>query len=74
MPAPPKTVYAVTFAANSVLYSLSPRSHKATRKGRTGVELTDIAFRGKTLYAISFTDLVLAQRQDRRRPPRRIAW
>jgi len=55
--APPKTVYAVTFAANSVLYSLSPGSHKANRKGRTGVELTDIAFRGKTLYAISFTDL-----------------
>ncbi len=54
-PAPPKTVYAVTFAANSVLYSLSPRSHKASRKGRTGVELTDIAFRGKTLYAITGT-------------------
>ena len=56
-PAPPKTVYAVTFAANSVLYSLSPGAHKASRKGRTGVELTDIAFRGKTLYAVSFTDL-----------------
>jgi hypothetical protein len=56
-PAPPKTVYAVTFAANSTLYSLSPGSHKASRKGHAGVELTDIAFRGKTLYAISFTDL-----------------
>jgi hypothetical protein len=54
---PPKTVYAITFAGNSALYSLSPRSHKTARKGYTGAELTDITFRGKTLYAISFTDL-----------------
>jgi hypothetical protein len=54
---PPKTVYAITFAGNSALYSLSPRSHKTVRKGYTGAELTDITFRGKTLYAISFTDL-----------------
>jgi hypothetical protein len=56
-PAPPKTVYAITFSANSALYNLSPRTHKGHRKGYTGVELTDITFRGKTLYAISFTDL-----------------
>jgi len=56
-PAPPKTVYAITFSGDSVLYSLSPSSRKATRKGGTGVELTDISFVGKTLYAISFTDL-----------------
>lgn len=56
-PAPPKTVYAITFAGDSALYSLSPRSRTGARKGYTGAELTDITFRGKTLYAISFTDL-----------------
>jgi hypothetical protein len=54
---PPKTIYAITFSSNSALYRLSPRSHKAAFKGNTGVELTDVAFRGKTLYAISFTTL-----------------
>lgn len=56
-PMPPKTVYVITFSPNSVLYRLDPRSHRETRKGLTGVELTDVTFRGKTLYAISFTDL-----------------
>ena len=56
-PAPPKTVYAITFSGDSALYSLSPRSRTGARKGSTGAELTDITFRGKTLYAISFTDL-----------------
>jgi len=54
---PPKTVYAITFSSNSALYRMNPRSHTAAFKGRTGVELTDVAFRGKTLYAISFTNL-----------------
>jgi hypothetical protein len=54
---PPKTVYAITFSPNSALYRMNPRSHTAAFKGNTGVELTDVAFRGKTLYAISFTDL-----------------
>ena len=54
---PPKTVYVVTFADPSVLYRLKPGSHTATLKGNTGEELTDIAFRGRTLYAISFTTL-----------------
>jgi hypothetical protein len=54
---PPRTVYVVTFADPSVLYRLKPGSHKETLKGNTGVELTDIAFRGRTLYAVSFTTL-----------------
>jgi hypothetical protein len=54
---PPKTIYAVTFSTNSALYRMNPRSHTATFKGDTGVQLTDAAFRGKTLYAISFTNL-----------------
>jgi len=56
-PMPPKTVYVITFSSNSTLYRLAPRSHIETREGLTGVELTDITFWGKTLYAISFTDL-----------------
>jgi hypothetical protein len=56
-PAPPKIVYAVTFSINSALYKLSPGTRKGHRAGYTGVELTDITVRGKTLYAISFTDL-----------------
>ena len=54
---PPKTVYAITFSPSSALYRMKPRSHTATLKGHAGVELTDITFRGKTLYAISFTTL-----------------
>ena len=56
-PTPPKTVYIVTFTPNSALYRVNPRSHVEVREGLTGVELTDVTFRGKTLYAISFTDL-----------------
>jgi hypothetical protein len=56
-PMPPATVYVITFSPNSILYRLDPRSHVEIRKGLTGAELTDVTFRGKTLYAISFTDL-----------------
>jgi len=56
-PMPPKTVYVVTFTPNSALYRLDPRSHVKIREGFTGVELTDVTFRGKALYAISFSDL-----------------
>jgi hypothetical protein len=54
---PPKTVYAVTFSPRSALYRIDPRSHAKTLVGRARAELTDLAFRGKTLYAISFTTL-----------------
>jgi hypothetical protein len=54
---PPKAVYAITFAPNSALYRLSPRSHRVSRVGRTNAELTDLSFRRGTLYAISFTAL-----------------
>lgn len=50
-------IYAITFAPDSALYRLNPRRHRTTLEGRTGVRLTDLAFRGRTLYAISFTDL-----------------
>ena len=53
----PRGIYAITFAPNSALYRLNPGSHRARLVGRTGVRLTDLAFRGRTLYAISFTDL-----------------
>jgi hypothetical protein len=53
----PRGIYAITFAPHSALYRLSPGSHRARLVGRTGVRLTDLAFRGRTLYAISFTDL-----------------
>jgi hypothetical protein len=56
-PRPPKTIYAITFSGNSALYRLAPRSHAVTLEGHTRVELTDVTFRGKTLYAISFTYL-----------------
>lgn len=54
---PPKTVYVTTFADPSSLYRIKPRSHAETLIGGTGQEMTDIAFRGKALYAISFTTL-----------------
>jgi hypothetical protein len=57
LPLPPHTVYAVTFSANSALYTLNPWSHRETLVGNTGTELTDITFQGRALYAISFTDL-----------------
>jgi hypothetical protein len=57
VPRPPKTVYAVTFASNSALYRINPRSHRVSLVGHTKHQLTDIAFRGKTLNAISFTAL-----------------
>jgi hypothetical protein len=53
----PRGIYAITFAPHSALYRLSPGSHRARLVGRTRVRLTDLAFRGRTLYAISFTDL-----------------
>ncbi len=53
----PQGIYAITFSANSALYRLNLRRHRATLEGRTGVPLTDVAVRGRTLYAISFTDL-----------------
>lgn len=56
-PQPPKIVYAATFAPNSALYRLNPRAHTKKLVGRAGVELTDLSFRRKTLYAISFTSL-----------------
>jgi len=56
-PRPPRTIYAVTFAANSALYRLNPRTHAVVLKGHTGAMLTDITFRHKILYAISFTTL-----------------
>jgi hypothetical protein len=54
---PPAAVYIITFSSDSVLYRLDPRTHKVTSEGPTGVELTDITFKGKTLYAIGFADL-----------------
>jgi hypothetical protein len=56
-PPPPHTVYAITLSGNSALYTLNTWSHRETLKGNTGTELTDITFQGRTLYAISFTDL-----------------
>jgi hypothetical protein len=56
-PPPPHTVYAITFSGNSALYTLNTWSHRESRKGFTGTQLTDITFQGRTLYAISFTDL-----------------
>jgi hypothetical protein len=56
-PPPPHTVYAITFSGTSSLYTLNPGSHRETLKGDTGTQLTDITFQGRTLYAISFTDL-----------------
>ena len=54
---PPKTVYAVTYTANSALYRLNPRSHAVILEGHAGLFLSDITFRGKVLYGISFTAL-----------------
>ena len=54
---PPTTVYAVTHAANSALYRLNPRRHAVIFEGHAGTYLSDIAFRRKILYAISFTAL-----------------
>ena len=56
-PRPPTTVYAVTYTADSALYRLNPRSHAETLEGHAGIFLTDITFRRKVLYAISFTTL-----------------
>jgi hypothetical protein len=56
-PTPPATVYAITFTGNSALYALDPKRHKETLKGYTGTQLTDISFRGRSLYAVSFTGL-----------------
>jgi hypothetical protein len=56
-PAPPKIVYAITVAPHSALYRLNPRAHTKKLVGHAGVELTDLTFRGKTLYAVSFTSL-----------------
>jgi hypothetical protein len=53
----PTGSYAITFARNSALYRLNPGRHTATLAGFAGVTLTDVAFRGRTLYAISFTTL-----------------
>lgn len=54
---PPKTVYAVDYAPSSTLYKLKPRSKKVKVIGNTGRELTDVAFRGKKLYAVGFSTL-----------------
>jgi hypothetical protein len=54
---PPRLAYAVTFSSDSALYRLAPRSRKVTFVGSTGARLTDITFRHKILYAISFTAL-----------------
>ena len=51
------TVYAVTYASNSALYTLDPGRHRENFKGYTGASLTDVTLRGRDLYAISFTDL-----------------
>jgi hypothetical protein len=56
-PPPPHTVYAITNSGNSALYTLNTWSHRESRKGFAGTQLTDITFQGRTLYAISFTDL-----------------
>ena len=52
---PPRTVYAVTHAANSALYRLNPRTHTVIFEGHAGTYLADIAFRRRILYGISFT-------------------
>jgi hypothetical protein len=56
-PRPPKTIYAVTNASDSALYRISPRTHGRKLIGRAGIQLTDLSFRGASLYAISFTSL-----------------
>lgn len=54
---PPRTVIAVTFQHASSLYLIHPRTGRSTKIGPTGAELTDVAARGATLYAISFSAL-----------------
>ncbi len=53
----PVAAYAITFASNSALLRLNPRAHTAALAGYAGTTLTDVAFRGRILYAISFTTL-----------------
>jgi hypothetical protein len=53
----PGTLYMATFASDSSLYRLNPRTHSAALVGLTGVELTDIACRGTTLFGIGFGEL-----------------
>ncbi len=56
-PGPPRIVYAVTYARDSALYRLSPRSHTVRLEGHAGIFITDITFRRTVLYGISFTAL-----------------
>ena len=51
---PSPGVYLATFARNSSLYRLNPQTHSVDVAGQAGAELTDIAFRGDTLFAVSF--------------------
>jgi hypothetical protein len=61
-PKAPKEVFAVSLAPNSGLYKFEPRKKKAKVIGSTGTELTDIAFRGKKLFGVSFTALYTIDR------------
>ncbi|MEQ6903669.1 hypothetical protein [Nocardioides sp. YIM 152588] len=54
---PPKNVLALTFEPDSVLYRVRTRTGKSTEIGATGAQLTDVARRGKKLYAIGFGTL-----------------
>lgn len=53
----PRTIIGVSNEANSVVYRIHPRSGRSTALGTAGIQLTDVAFRGSTLYGISFTAL-----------------
>jgi len=51
---PSPGVYLATFASNSSLYRLNPQTHSVDAVGQAGAQLTDIAFRGDTLFAVGF--------------------
>jgi hypothetical protein len=53
----PKTVYAISDDPNSTLYRLNTHAKSKKVLGSTGTQMTDIAFVGKALYAMSFTAL-----------------
>ena len=46
----PGTIYMTDFVSNSALYRVNATNGAATMVGYTGVQLTDLAFRGSTLY------------------------
>jgi hypothetical protein len=53
----PGTIYMTDFVSDSALYRVNATNGAATRVGYTGVQLTDLAFKGSTLYAVGFSTL-----------------